>query len=182
MFVRVVYDASIPRLQYNVQMNERSTYLYPPYPIGVVYSYNWHGYLASAWKTSIDWTIAKTWSFVCVCVDIVPKMPSFDFWWKLTFYRWHSFRRHVNHKRNNETYLHTRARPSPHYNYRYLIGVWKSTDVLMSTKPVGNRFHEGDLRVRRPTVGPILIGNAIWQLRHWWTVLITNESSFHIST
>lgn len=64
----------------------------------------------------------------------------------------------------------------------------------ISDQTVRNRLHEDNLQSRRPARGPILTrehrrarlvfaqDHQHWQLRHWRTVLFTDESRFHVST
>ncbi|KAG2456868.1 TCB2 transposase, partial [Polypterus senegalus] len=68
------------------------------------------------------------------------------------------------------------------------------TGVNVSDQTIRNRLHEGGLRAQRPLVGPVLTAEhrgarlafAIeyqnWQVRHWRTVLFTDESRFTLST
>ena len=70
----------------------------------------------------------------------------------------------------------------------------RGTGVHLSDQTTRNRLHEVHLRARRPVLRPILTqmhrrarlafaqDHVRWQLRHWRTVLFTDESRFHIST
>ena len=64
----------------------------------------------------------------------------------------------------------------------------------ISDQNVRNRLHANGLHSRRPTHGPILTrkhrraqldfaqDHQHWQLRHWLSILFTDESIFHVST
>uniref|UniRef100_A0A8K9XZR7 Transposase Tc1-like domain-containing protein n=1 Tax=Oncorhynchus mykiss TaxID=8022 RepID=A0A8K9XZR7_ONCMY len=70
----------------------------------------------------------------------------------------------------------------------------QATNVHVSAQTVRNRFHEGGMRARRPQVGVVLTAqhhagclafareHQDWQIRHWRTVLFTDESRFTLST
>ncbi|CDQ98343.1 unnamed protein product [Oncorhynchus mykiss] len=68
----------------------------------------------------------------------------------------------------------------------------QATNVHVSAQTVRNRLHEGGIRARRPQVGVVLysptpcrtfgICHQDWQIRHWRSVLFTDESRFTLST
>ena len=66
--------------------------------------------------------------------------------------------------------------------------------MCMSAQTVRNRLHEGGMRARHPQIGVVLTAQHCagrlafarehqdWQIRHWRTVLFTDESRFTLST